>query len=107
MKFNLLQGLVDRTTHLLATVLVGTVALVLLTSPVHADALLGVIGYHIVPMQLENEEGQQEEGSDEGTSDSDQTTVAQNTINYRQLTNKYISVSHASYIPRHDQLLGM
>ena len=50
----------------------------LMFAPVHADALLGVIGYHIVPMQIENEEsqeGQQEEEGDD-TSDSDQTTVA-------------------------------
>ena len=50
----------------------------LMFAPVQADALLGVIGYHIVPMQIENEEsqeGQQEEEGDD-TSDSDQTTVA-------------------------------
>ena len=50
----------------------------LMFAPVHADALLGVIGYHIVPMQIDNEEseeGQQEEEGDD-TSDSDQTTVA-------------------------------
>lgn len=47
-------------------------------APVHADALLGVIGYHIVPMQIENEEGQEGQQEEEGddTSDSDQTTVA-------------------------------
>lgn len=68
MKFKSIQGLIS-----------ASIAVMLLAGPVHADALLGVIGYHIVPMQIENEEsqeGQQEEESDGDTSDSDQTTVA-------------------------------
>lgn len=68
MKFKSIQGLIS-----------ASIAIMLLSGPVHADALLGVIGYHIVPMQIENEdsqEGQQEEESDDDTSDSDQTTVA-------------------------------
>ena len=74
----------------------------LLISPVHADTLLGVIGYHIVPMQIENEEsqdGQQEEEGDD-TSDSDQTTVAFEAAKRdgRELTpvTRKISSSHSS-----------
>ena len=67
MKLKLMQGWIAASFIALA-----------MTAPVHADALLGVIGYHIVPMQIENDdsqEGQQEEEGDD-TSESDQTTVA-------------------------------
>lgn len=67
MKYKLIQGWIT-----------ACFVAMLMFAPVHADALLGVIGYHIVPMQIENEEsqeGQQEEEGDD-TSDSDQTTVA-------------------------------
>ena len=96
MKQNAKSGRVNRATHLLTTTLIGSAMFMLLLSPVHADALLGVIGYHIVPMQLENEEGQQEEEGDD-TSDSDQTTVARDIVSYRQLSNKFSAVSHVNY----------
>lgn len=84
MKIKSIQGLIT-----------ASVLAMLLASPVHADALLGVIGYHIVPMQIENEESQEEEGDD--TSDSDQTTVAHSVVSYRQLSNKFSAVSHVNY----------
>ena len=58
----------------------------MVATPVKADALLGVIGYHIVPMHLENSEEQQEQEEEEESSvDDGETTVAQHAI---QLNNK-------------------
>ena len=107
MNMNSRQGIVKRISQVLTSSVAGAVVILLLMGPVHADALLGVIGYHIVPMQIENDEGQQEEESDDDTSDSDQTTVAHNTTSYRELSNKFSSVTHADYFSRSDQLLEM
>ena len=73
--------------------------IMILVTPVHADALLGVIGYHIVPMQIQNEESQEGQQEEEGgdTSESDQTTVA-----YEPATEKdqnVIPIVHHSDFP--------
>lgn len=64
--------------HLFSSLISIIFLLSILVGPVKADALLGVISFHIVPMQLENsQETKEEESSADEADESKETTVAQ------------------------------
>ena len=75
MKLNSNRNLSNR---IFSSIISSLFLLVIIAGPVKADALLGVIGFHIVPMQLENsQETKEEESSADEADESQETTVAQ------------------------------
>ena len=101
-------NLFNRIARLYAPLFASCVMLMMVANPVKADALLGVIGYHIVPMHLENSEETQEEQEqeeEESSVDDGETTVAQHANQIDN--NKFKSVSQSIYIDRGEQSIPM
>ena len=97
---------IKRITHLYIPLFASCVMLVMVANPVQADALLGVISYHIVPTQLQNSEEQQEEQEEEESSVEDgKTTVAQNEVQTRN--SDISSVSKSVYPNQEYQTIPM